>query len=184
MAENGWEKNNERLQNPSKVTHWKVWCSLWLMMLRIRLVCLHKHLCFLSQPENSGNDVHSKLEQTWSTSLFSEKTPNSDSARNTIPLIIYIQSLSITYAYKLDPRLSNRSYGIFKVSAGSQQVTLVRERYRQDAASGSLLPLNTFHFSLVWQAPEEHTDIHDLSSPVDVGGFECVSAVGNNLESG
>lgn len=176
-------RNNERLQKPSKVTPWKVWCSFSLMVLHIRFVCLHTHLCFLSHPENSGNDVHSKLEQTCSTLLFSENILNSDSAGNTIPLIIYIQLLSITYAYKLDPRLSNRSYGIFKVSAGSQQVTLVRERYRQDAASGSLLPLNTFHFSLVWQAPGEHTDIHDLSSPVDVGGFECVCVVGNNLES-
>lgn len=138
---------------------------------------------FHSQKTVHSNDVHSKLVQTWSTSLSSENILNSDSAGNTIPLIIYIQLLSITYAYKLDHWLSNRSYGIFKVSAGSQQVTLVRERYRQDAASGSLLPLNTFHFSLVWQAPGEHTDIHDLSSPGDVGGFECVCVVGNNLES-
>lgn len=104
---------------------------------------------FHSQKTVHSNDVHSKLVQTWSTSLSSENILNSDSAGNTIPLIIYIQLLSITYAYKLDHWLSNRSYGIFKVSAGSQQVTLVRERYRQDAASGSLLPLNTFHFSLV-----------------------------------
>lgn len=63
--------------------------------------------------------------------------------------------LTITHAYKLEPQLSNRSRRIFKVSAGSEQVTLVRERYRQDAASASLPTLNAFHFSLVWQAPEE-----------------------------
>lgn len=149
----------------------------------IRFVCFDKHLCFISQSENSWNDVYYKREQTWATrALFSQSTLNTDSAVNTIPLIICIQLLTITYAYKLDRRPSNHSYGIFKVSTGSEQVTLVRERYRQDAASGSLLPLNAFNFSLVWQAPGEHTDIHDLSSPVDVGGFEFVCVLWYNLK--
>lgn len=125
--------------------------------------------------KTGGNDAFYKLGQTWSRrALFSQNTVNPDSAVNTIPVGVCFRLLTITYAYKLDPRLSNHSRRIFKVSTGSEQVTLVRERYRQDAASGSPLPLNAFNFSLVWQAPGERTDIRDLSSPVDGGGFVFV----------
>lgn len=138
---------------------------------------------FISRSKTSGNGAYYKLGQTWSTrALFSRNTANPDSAVNTIPVVVCVCLLTITYAYKLDLQLSNHSRRIFKVSTGREQVTLARERYRQDAASGSPLPLNAFNFSLVWQAPGERTDIHDLSSPVDVGGFVFVCALGHNFK--
>lgn len=147
-----------------------VWCCL---------LGLFALTSFISRSKTSGNGAYYKLRQNWSTrALFSQDTVNPDSAVNTIPVVVCVRLLTITYAYKLDPQLSNHSHRIFKVSTRSEQVTLVRKRYRQDAASSSPLPLNAFNFSLVWQAPGEHTDIHDPSSPVNVAGFVFVCALG------
>lgn len=160
-----------------KTDGWIQQCKIWT----VKSPTLGRELFFLAC------DGASSFSLPWKTRLLYCTVKNKqwkycvlltrvdlDSAVNMIPVIICVQLLTVTYAYKLEPQLSNHSPGIFKVSTGSEQVTLVRKRYLQDAASGSLLPLNAFNFSLVWQAPGVHTDIHDLSSPVDVGGFVCV----------
>lgn len=78
---------------------------------------------FISRSKTSGNDAYYKLGQTWSTpALFSRNTASPDSAVNTIPSVC-VGLLTITYAYKWDPRLSKHSRRIFKVSRGSEQVT-------------------------------------------------------------
>ncbi len=64
----------------------------------------------------------------------------------------------------------------------------VRGRYQHDAVSSSLrLPLNGFNFSLVWQAPGEHTEIHNLNSHAELVGYlfvcACVCGSGDNLRT-
>lgn len=165
-----------------------------------KIIC-HKHL-------SSSQFSKDYYTCSTSTSTLCKQTLNSESVSHHVDFIV-IRPLSISHIHKhanrrcvadvssqrrwgtppLPPKKPVKQYltSLNKGVVGGSRYW-ARGRYRHDAVSTSLqLSLNGFNFSLVWQAPGEHTEIHDLNSHAELGGYLFVCVVvccsGDNLRT-